>query len=537
MHWSNVVAMMGGLSLFLYGMHVMSEGLELLAGSKLKSILERLTRNRFMAMLVGLVLTAFIHSSNAVTSMTVGFVNAGLMDFSRAIGVIMGANIGTTVTGQMIAINATQFAGIFTFIGVIMLLFFKKKRVQYLGQVLAGAGILFIGMEMLSTAMAPLRDSAWFQQAVVSFKNPFVGILVGTLFTMIVQSGSASIGVIQALALQGLIGLDSAVYVLCGNNIGCTVAAIVASIGGRKDAKRTAVVHLLFNVISALLVLIVCQVTPFVAWMEGITPNNIAAQIANTDTFFNALTVAILLPTSGLMASFAKVLVPGEDDPISGTPELLHIQPNIGSPSVGVASIGVSQVGAEIARMEQLARDNLDMAMRALFEKGIAMDNLAKNEETIDFLNSAISGALVQLSSYGLSQQDAEKVRGMYHVISDLERIGDHAENIAGYAQTIHEHKTGFSEMAGEELRGLSQRVFDILDASFARFTSRDAHSLDGIERMEQEIDDMTDALQDAHIARLEANACSADIGLLFVEILNDLERVADHALNIAEAA
>lgn len=532
MQVSDILGLFGGLALFLFGMRLMSEGMELLAGSRLKSILERLTRNRFFAMLVGMLLTAVVQSSNAVTAMTVGFVNAGLMEFTRAIGVIMGSNIGTTITGQLIALNVTQIAPVFAFAGVVLFLFFKSKRMQYLGQVLTGLGILFMGMSMMSTSMAPLKDVVWFQNMMVSFKNPLLGVAVGALFTLLVQSSSASIGVLQAMALQGIIGLESAVYVLCGQNIGCTIAAIMAAIGGNKGAKRTALVHLLFNVIGTILFIIICELTPFISWVESFTPANGAAQIANAHTIFNVLTTAILLPASNRLAKLATLLIPGEDAP-KGTPqELLHI-----TQSFGAVSIGVAQVEAEISRMEGLSFRNLQMAVGGLFAKSGSMEAVHQNEDTIDYLNKEITAALVRLNSMELTTQDADHISAMYHVISDLERIGDHAENIAGYAESIWERGQSFSPVANDELRQLSEKVFHITEESYAHFVNPAEGSMKAIEADEQAIDDLVDSLQMEHIKRLTAGECKPELGMLYVEILTDLERVADHAFNIAEAA
>lgn len=531
MQWSDILGLIGGLALFLYGMRIMSEGMELMAGSRLKSILEKLTRNRFVAMLVGLSITAIVQSSNAITAMTVGFVNAGLMDFSRAIGVIMGSNIGTTITGQLIALNITQVASVFAFVGVILFLFFKSRRVRYIGQVLAGLGILFMGMKMMSQSMAPLKDVEWFRTAMTSFTNPLLGIAVGALFTAIIQSSSASVGVLQAMALQGLIGLDSAIYIICGQNIGCTIAAFMAAIGGNKGAKRTAMVHLLFNLTGTIMFVIIAQATPFVSWVESFTPANGAAQIANAHTIFNVVTTLVLLPCSNLLAKAAILLVPGEDETEGTSQRLLHI-----TPSFGAVSIGVAQVEAEISRMEGLAQGNLHAAIDALFTKSGTLDAVHRNEDTIDYLNKEITSALVRLNAMELSIQDADRISAMYHVTSDVERVGDHAENIAGYAEACHERGWAFSKTASGELRELADKVCGIVDDSYV-FFNQGQGNIEDFERREQEIDDLVDHLQAEHIKRLGANECSADMGMLYVEILTDLERVADHAFNIAQAA
>lgn len=532
MQWTDLLGLVGGLALFLYGMSIMGEGMELLAGSRLKQILERLTRNRVLSMLVGVLLTAVIQSSNAVTAMTVGFVNAGLMEFPRAIGIIMGANIGTTVTGQLIALNFTQLAPIFALSGVVLFLYFgKNQKLRYMGMVLAGLGILFMGMQMMSESMAPLQDVQWFRDAMVSFRNPLIGIAVGALFTALVQSSSASIGVLQAMALQGLIGLDSAVYVLCGQNIGCTIAAILAAVGGNKGAKRTALVHLLFNVTGTILFVIVCQLTPFISWVEALTPTNGAAQIANAHTIFNVATTLLLLPASNVLAKIAIKLIPGKDD-AEDSQRLIHIQPVFGG-----VSIGIAQVEAEIGRMHHLARNNLVAAIDALFTKGGKLDAVHRDEETIDYLNKEITAALIRLNAMELSAEDADHISGMYHVISDIERIGDHADNIAGYAERLRAEGRTFSETATIEVADLARKVLDIIDMAYAHYVDVSQYSMEEIDALEESIDDMVDAMQESHIRRLAAGGCQADLSMLFVEVLTDLERVADHALNIAQAA
>ncbi len=529
---TEVLGLLGGLALFLYGMRMMGDGLERMAGSRLKSILETLTRNRFLGMLVGAALTALIQSSNAMTAMTVGFVNAGLMDLSQAIGVIMGANIGTTMTGQLIALKVTTIAPLFAFVGVVLFLFIKNKKLHYFGQVLAGLGILFMGMNIMSTSMAPLKDVVWFQQAMTSFSNPFIGVAAGALFTLLVQSSSASIGVMQAMALQGLIGLDSAIYVLCGQNIGCTIAAIMAAIGANKNAKRTALVHLLFNITGTLIFIVAAQTLPFVSWIESLTPGNGVAQIANAHTIFNVATTALLLPCANLLAKIATKLIPGEEEDTG--PRLLHIT----DMAFGAASVGIAQADAEVKRMEGLARDNLRTACNALFTwSDGALERVHQNEETIDFLNKEITKALVRINALELTHSDARHLSALYHVLSDIERIGDHAENIVDYAAFCREKSNQFSEEARTGLFALCEKVFTIVDEAYAHFCVPDDGMMATINTLEDEIDDTVDQLQADHIIRLSEQRCTADLGMIYVEILTDLERVSDHALNIAQFA
>lgn len=533
---TDILGMVGGLALFLYGMRMMGDGLEHLAGSKLKSILEKLTRNRFMAMLVGLLLTVLVQSSSATTVMAVGFVNAGLMDFSRAIGVIMGANIGTTITAQLIALKVTTIAPIFAFVGVVLYMFTKKSRPHNIGQVLAGLGILFIGMDIMSSSMAPLREVVWFQQAITSFSNPLVGVAVGTLFTMLIQSSSASIGVMQALAMQGLIGLDSSIYVLFGMNIGTTITAILASIGGNKNAHRTALVHLLFNAIGAIIFIVIAQTLPFVSWVESFSPGDVVKQIANAHTIFNIVTTLLLLPAANLLEKIAMKFIPGTD--IAQGPQLMHIQDMGSATGFGASTIAIGQVDEEVSRMHLLARDNLHAALEALFDPRTGdIDSVYSKEEIIDFLNKEITRALVRINAMELTYEDARRMGAMYHVLSDIERIGDHAENVAEYAEFCREHDQAFSERATHELHELADMVYQIVDDSFEYFVHPQPGGLERISDLEEAIDQKVEQMQCNHVERLNEHSCTADIGMLFVEILTDLERVSDHALNIAQAA
>ena len=533
---TDILGMVGGLALFLYGMRMMGDGLEHLAGSKLKSILEKLTRNRFMAMLVGLLLTVLIQSSSATTVMAVGFVNAGLMDFSRAIGVIMGANIGTTITAQLIALKVTTIAPIFAFVGVVLYMFTKKSKPHNIGQVLAGLGILFMGMNIMSASMAPLKGVVWFQEAITSFSNPLVGVAVGTIFTMLIQSSSASIGVMQALAMQGLIGLDSSIYVLFGMNIGTTITAILASIGGNKNAHRTALVHLLFNVIGTIVFIVIAQMLPFVSWVESFSPGDVVKQIANAHTIFNIVTTLMLLPAASILEKIAMKLIPGTDK--AQGPQLMHIQDMGSATGFGASTIAIGQVDEEVSRMHMLARDNLHAALEALFDPRTGdIDSVYSKEEIIDFLNKEITRALVRINAMELTHEDARRMGAMYHVLSDIERIGDHAENVAEYAEFCREHSQVFSEHATQELHELADMVYQIVDDSFAHFVHPQTGGLQRISDMEECIDQKVEQMQLNHVDRLNAHRCTADIGMLYVEILTDLERVSDHALNIAQAA
>ena len=533
MRFTDILGVIGGLSLFLYGMKMMSDGLALVAGSRLKEILEKLTRNRYVGVLVGIVIAAIIQSSNATTVMAVGFVNAGLMDLSQAVGVIIGAKVGTTMTGQLLTLKADQIAPLVAMIGVTMIMFFKKKKVNHLGQVVGGLGILFLGMNMMSSSMSPLKDVVWFRNLIIQLENPIFGVLVGTLFTALIQSSSASVGILQAMAAQNVLTLGQAAPLVYGMNMGACVSAVLSSIGGKKDAKRASLLAILFSTIGAAIFITAGIFIPFPDWVASLTPDNPMRQVANLPTLFNLFSMLLILPFSNLLVKLSQKIVPGEDVQEDEL-KLVHIDEH----AFGAASIGIAQVDAEVSRMHALARTNLEMAGAALLNQDPSnLDLINKNEETVDFLNKEITRCLVRINRLELTTSDAQRLSSMYHVVSDIERIGDHAQNIAEYSATCKERNASFSEEGKAELSNLMERTLKILDNAYEYFMNRSSHMMEDIENQEQAIDDLVDECTQNHIDRLNANLCDADSGLIFSEVLTDLERVSDHALNIAEAA
>lgn len=367
---TDLISLLGGLGLFLYGMQMMSNGLEAAAGNRMKKILEKLTANRFLGVLVGAGITAAIQSSSATTVMVVGFVNSGMMTLGQAVWIIMGANIGTTITGQLIALDIGAFAPLFAFIGVALIVFIKKEKVHHYGKIIAGLGILFIGMDMMSSAMMPLRDSQTFINLMTKFSNPVLGILAGALFTAVIQSSSASVGILQALAGSGVIGLSQAVYVLFGQNIGTCITAVLASIGTARNAKRTTIIHLLFNIIGTIIFTIVCILTPFAAFVESLTPDNVAAQIANMHTIFNITTTILLLPFGTYLAKITTKILPDLPEEKSDVMHLEYIRPipieNRGETKIGLSAIAVNAIKNELLRMVKMAKENVDASFEAV---------------------------------------------------------------------------------------------------------------------------------------------------------------------------
>ncbi|CZT56309.1 Na/Pi cotransporter family protein [Solibaculum mannosilyticum] len=537
---ADILLMLGGLGLFLYGMRLMGDGLELAAGSKLKKLLSALTTNRLMGVLVGFLVTAVIQSSSATTVMVIGFVNAGLMTLSQAAGVIMGANIGTTVTSQIIAFRIggfafTDFAPLFIFVGVIFIMFSKKSTLSHIGQVVGGLGILFLGLTTMSTAMEPLQQVPEFVNLLTSFKNPLIGILVGALFTAIIQSSSASVGILQALAMQGLIGLDGAIFVLCGQNIGTCVTALISSIGANKTARRAAILHLLFNVIGTLLFIPIVLIPGigFVNMVESLSPGNAAQQIANAHIIFNIVTTLVLLPASPLLVRMATALVPGKDKKEIEPMQVQYLDHRI----LKTPPIAVGQVIKETERMAVLSRQNFHDSLEYFNQPSPELkERIMANEQVLDYLNKEITAYLIQISALELTASDSATVGALFHTVNDFERIGDHAENIVDAADEMYSRKVKFSDTAAKEIKELTLRVEVLLDEALHMFRSRvyDESLAQTITRSEEDIDRCNEAFRNNHIKRLTKRKCTPEQGAVFLDLLTNLERVADHATNIA---
>ena len=537
----NWLGIIGGIAIFLFGIKIMGNGIERLAGAKLKSILEKLTKNRFLGLLVGTLITGIIQSSNAVSVMTVGFVNAGLMPLENAVGVIMGANIGTTITGQLIAFNIDMYAPIIAFVGVMSMTFLKKRPWSDILYALTGLGLLFMGMMLMKEHMLYLKNETWFVNLIANLENPLLAVLVGTIMTMLLQSVSASVGVLQAMAMSGALGahpLAIAVYLICGQNIGCTTVSVLASIGGTKDAKRTACIHVLFNVFACIVCVLLLQIFPGVlSLIERISGSvngspNYAQQLANANTFLKIAATLIMFPLSTLLIKLSRLIIRGEDK-LEGR-RLLHI---VGGKDFGSSVTAVASVEKETERMYGIALENLRKVYAAMTapRKG-DLDGISENEETLDWLNSEISKYLVEINRNGLGESDARSIDQMHHVIVDYERIGDHANNIAGYVEHMRERKLHFSDAAMDEIAPLFLKVLTIVEDAHTCMENEKAMPLSSIAEREQEVDDLVDLYENNHIKRLSEGKCSAEIGMLYVEALTDLERISDHALNIAEA-
>ncbi len=540
MTWTNVLALLGGLALFLYGMQMMSSGLEAAAGNRMKRILEKLTSNRILGVLVGAGITAVIQSSSATTVMVVGFVNSGMMTLRQAVWIIMGANIGTTITGQLIALDVGEIAPLMAFIGVALVVFIKKPTVRYWGQIVAGLGILFLGMNMMSDSMLPLRESEAFIGLMTQFSNPLLGILAGTVFTAVIQSSSASVGILQTLAKSGLIGLDSAVYVLFGQNIGTCITAVLASIGTSRNAKRTTIIHLLFNIIGTTLFTVVCMCTPLTSWVAGWTPDNPSAQIANMHTLFNVVTTLLLLPFGSYLASLATKILPEKTSEAeeAGVHRLLYIKPVdqlSAEHHVGTSAIVLNGVQHELARMAGMVRQNVDESFQAVLDSTPArLEKVEETEEYIDYLNKEISSYISHIIVFETNERDSEQISRFFKISSNLERIGDHAVNICEYTKMLEEKHIAFSQQAREEIQAMRQTSLEALQ-TLGELGSLSPETLENIYRYEQKIDDMTLEYRHNQMVRLREGACSDEACTLYSEMLTDFERIGDHILNIGQ--
>lgn len=530
-------SLLGGLALFLYGMQMMSNGLEAAAGNRMKQILEKLTANRFLGVLVGAGITAVIQSSSATTVMVVGFVNSGMMTLQQAVWIIMGANIGTTITGQLIALDIGALAPLFAFFGVALIVFVKKQKVHHIGLIIAGLGVLFIGMDMMSSAMMPLRESPAFVELMTKFSNPALGILAGMLFTAVIQSSSASVGILQALASSGLIGLSNAVFVLFGQNIGTCITAVLASIGTNRNAKRTTIIHLMFNIIGTIIFTTVCILTPLTDLVESWTPENVAAQIANMHTLFNIVTTLLLLPFGVYLAKLATKILPERKEDVADVMHMEYIRPMEmkRDTQIGLSAIAMTGISKEIKRMLEMARENVDCSFQAVKEGSTALlSEVREREDYIDFLNKEISKYISKIMVNESNPKDSQYMSALFKVCGNVERIGDHAMNICEYTKHIEEQGIKFSsEVLREidEMRDICDKALTVL----SQVKKESSFTIDEIAGLEQQIDDMTEDYRKKQVDRMQQGLCSEEGCIIYSEMLTDFERIGDHILNIGQ--
>ena len=538
MSLSNIMGLLGGLALFLYGMQMMSNGLEQTARNQMRDILKKITSNRITGVLTGALITAVIQSSSATTVMVVGFVNSGIMNLEQATWIIMGANIGTTITGQLIALDVGAIAPLFAFIGVAAVVFQKNEKLKHVGEILAGLGVLFIGMNMMSSAMKPLANEPQFVNMLTKVENPIVGILMGMVFTAIIQSSSASVGILQALAASGVIGLDSGAFILFGQNIGTCITALLASIGTTTNAKRTTLIHIIFNVFGTIVFTILCLITPLISIMQHITPASVPSQIANLHTLFNIVTTLLLLPIVRFLPKAASLILRDRKDeahPKNGMFVKYLLDPkNVHTETTMISVICIEGIRNELSRMTAMAKENVhdsfDVFEHCDEEKFKEVEN---REEYVDFLNKEISSYITNAITHEATKAGSQIFNSFYTVTSNVERISDHAVNIAGYYKMIHEKNIIFSDNANLEIA----EIKDTCDQTMDMLLEKPENIVkwhENVTCMEQKIDDMTEHFRNNMYERIQDGKCSDEGSILFSEMLTDFERIGDHALNIS---
>lgn len=528
-----ILGLMGGLGLFLFGMKLMSDALEKAAGAKMRSILEFFTKTPLRGILVGTFFTAVIQSSSASTVMVVSFVNSGLMNLYQAAGVIMGANIGTTVTSQLISFNLSVLAPAIVMIGVIMTMFCKKIKIQRIGEVCLGFGILFLGLTFMSDSMSVLRESPHVMEIMSSLTSHFLAILVGVVVTSILQSSSATVGIVLLLAQQGMLDIRICFFIILGCNIGSCVSALLAALNGKKIALRAALIHLFFNIIGTAIMYVILTVAlePVTGFIGSISNMDPGREVANAHTLIKITEVILLAPFIKQIVKLTGLFVKSDED--SGK-ESLNLQ-FIGEKSVFSPTTAVFDATREMESMGHMAITNLERAMNALItldEKDI--DEVYEVEKKIDFLNRAITDYLVKINQTTLPADDAKSIGGLFHVVNDIERIGDHAENIADAARSRITDNMDFSPEAKKELSGMLDMVIKITTYALDMFSNNNQEHMQEILDLEDKIDEAEREIQESHVQRLTRNECSAAAGMMFSDIVSGLERVADHATNIA---
>lgn len=530
MNFGNIITLLGGLGAFLFGMKYMGEGLELAAGSKMKDVLEKLTRNPVLGFLLGLIVTACIQSSSATTVMVMGFINAGIMDLAQATGVIFGANIGTTITSILIALDVSGIAPFCIAVGAVMMLYSKKKRNRHIGQVILGFGFLFQGLHTMSGAMSPLRDSVVFQKFIMNAKNPFLGLLLGIVLCAIIQSSSASVGILQALAMQGLMPLYFAGFIVCGINVGSSTPVILSSFGAKNNAKRAASIFLLFNFVGAVLFMALTIFTPLTDMIIKFVPKP-AFQVSVYHILFKVVTGLILLPMTNLVVKLTYKIFPKQAH--ESAFRLEYIDKNM----VGNPSVIIVQISKEVERVGELVRNNLAIACKGLIEHDLSTANeIRENEEVVDYLTNEITTYITEVNGMRLPVGAAGKLSNAFKAMNELEQIGDHALKILLQNEKCVDLKLTYSSEAVEEFRSIYEQDDLLFSESMKKLLGGENTITEEQARETQlVISEMSAEAQSNHMDRLRDGKCSFDQGLTFVESLNSLSRIANHLTCIAE--
>ena len=533
-----IIPFVGGLGMFIYGMQIMAQGLENAAGSKMKSLLEVLTKNKLMGVLLGAGITAVIQSSSATTVMVVGFVNAGIMNLTQAMGVIMGANIGTTVTGWLVSsvewaefLSPARLAPIAVMAGVILMLVGKRRSSKEIASIIVGFGLLFIGITTMSSAVEPLQNSEGFTSLFVTLgNNPLLGILAGTLVTAIIQSSSASVGILQSLAAAGLVPFSAAIYIIMGQNIGTCVTAILSSLGAKRTAKTAALMHLLFNIIgtiifSTIAILFFQIVDPI--WGKGLITQT---EISMVHTAFNIGTTVLLFPVSDWIIKLAKKI--GRVEENDQDESLVQLDERV----LQTPGLALQATVNEVARMGQIVEDALMVAKNVLFTVKYSEIKFLKEEEsTVDRLSAGITDYAIKLGALQISEKEHQDVVHLLQIVSDMERISDYCENISEFAETLYEKRTSFSEVGTRQLKEMMEVCTDSYRYALKAFVDQDRSMALKVIEKETQADNLEISLRNQHIQRLANNQCKTEAGIVYLDTLVCLERVSDHARNIAE--
>ena len=526
---------LGGLGLFFLGMKYMGEGLELAAGNKLRTLLEKITANKYLGMLVGLVVTAVIQSSSATAAMVVGFTNAGMMELAQTVGILFGSKIGTCMTSVLLSFDMSSIVPLFIFLGVIVMMFVKKNNYKYYGQILAGFGILFFGMDMMSGALKSLNETGLIDNILSSVNNPFIGILLGTAVTAVIQSSSASVGILMALASAGAINVDQAIFIVFGMNLGATMPAFLSAAGAKRNAKQVAILNMLITLSGVIIMTPITMLLPVADTIEKLLPGTAAAQISAAHIFFNVAMTVILLPFSGLLVKLTQKILPYHEDPEKDKMAVEFIDNRI----LTTPPMAVLQCEKEVARLSRLVQKNYNRSMIAFFDRDKdSIDKVIEREKVIDYLSKEITDYIVKINALDVEAHDHQVVAAMYSAIQDLERIGDHAENIVEYARTVIEENQKFSDTAIAEMRDISDKCRSLMELSFAMFNAQGGSPelIERIIKVEDDVDDCKDDYKQNHIRRMDTGECDAVAGTTFLNMLIDIERIGDHAINVAFA-
>lgn len=536
MTYQDTFSLLGGIGLFLFGMTIMSSGLKNACGNNLQNILEKATTNRAIAILVGVAVTILIQSSSATDVMVIGFVNAGLMNLMQAVGVIMGANIGTTVTAQITAFNMTTFAPLILFVGAIMYLFIKKSLVKHIGEIIMGFGMLFTGIGIMKAAIVPLSQTTGFKTLMSGLDNPALALLFGVAFTALLQSSSSSTVIFQTFAVQGLLGYRTAVYLVIGAAIGSVTPNLLASLTTNRNGKRAALINLAFNLIrAAILITLISLVPGILDMIQSISPDNIGRQIANTHTIFAIIAVLIEAPFAGKIIKLTEKILPVLPEELEQI-EDRKLQFMINTKNVPV-KIAMNQAQREIVRMGRISVKNLRRSLECFFDyDSEKAARVREREESVNILNHTIADEMAELRSREMDPEDVRRVSMMSIAVTDIERLSDHAENIVEYTEEMINAKSNMTKEALDELRHMTDVTLEAVDLSIDIFETEDYSRLGRIEELESAVDDMQTELVNNHVKRLLANSCEPLAGVVFTDIVTDLERCSDHAINIAYA-